>query len=250
MASTSDSYGSYGQGYGIKYPDPFFDLSQNYIPNNVKKLFKYCHAFFHTDPFLSNVVRKITEYPITELLYDQDVSVETRKKYDYILHDKLKIKQTLVEIGLDYNTYGNCFVTCFMKTKRYLVHPETNERMPIDQVKYKYKRHKFYITDDKTGMELECQVEDDTIKSLESFKLVRWNPENIEIDYNPITGESEYYYQIPNSIQKKILTGDKHIIETIPMVFIEAVKEKKRVHLEKKNLYHFKRPGLSESDMG
>ena len=68
-----------------KYPNPFFDLSKNYIPSNIKSLFKYCHSFFHTDPFLSNVVRKITEYPLTDILYDEDTKTETRNKYDKIL---------------------------------------------------------------------------------------------------------------------------------------------------------------------
>ena len=94
-----------------KYPNPFFDLASNHIPTNIKTLFKYCHSFFHTDPFLSNVVRKVTEYPLTEILYDTEVDLATRKKYDIILHEKLNINTFLIEIGLDYHTYGNCFIS-------------------------------------------------------------------------------------------------------------------------------------------
>lgn len=233
-----------------KYPNPFFDLANNMIPSNIKTLFKYCHAFFHTDPFLSNVVRKLTEYPLTEILYQEGTDDKTKAKYDVLLHEKLKINSLLIEIGLDYYTYGNCFISMFMKTKRYLVHPRTNERIPIDKAKYEYKAYKFNIWDDVTKSFLECEVEDDPINSIESLRLVRWNPENIDISYNPITGESVYYYEIPNDLKKSIVSGDKHIIATTPLIFLEAVKNKKRVVLDNKTFYHFKRPGLSESDMG
>lgn len=46
------------------------------------------------------------------------------------------------------------------------------------------------------------------------------------------------------------MRGDRHIIEDTPMLFLNAVKEKKKVELDNRTFYHFKRPGLSESDMG
>lgn len=232
------------------YPSPFFDLSKNYIPSNIKTLFKYCHAFFHTDPFLSNVVRKITEYPLTDILYDEDTPTKVREKYDKILHENLQITTKLIEVGLDYNTYGNCFISRFLKFKRYLVDPDTQKRYPTNSkdISWTYKKYKFYATID--GMEKEMDVEDEPINTIEAFKLVRWNPENIEIKYHPISGEKKYYYQIPNNLRKQIMMGDKFIIENTPLIFLEAVKQKKQVEFDNKNFYHFKKPGLSESDMG
>lgn len=242
-------YESLSSSSDKKYPNPFFDLASNHIPSDIKTLFKYCHAFFHTDPFLSNVIKKLTEYPITDILYDSSIETNIRKKYDILLHDKLKISTFLIEIGLDYHTYGNSFISIFMKKKRYLVNPETGERVPVDKADYKFDKLKFKIKT-SNGMYTECAVEDEPINSIESLRLLRWNPENIDIDYNPITGESTYYYSIPNDIKKKIITGSKVIIETIPQIFINAVREKKRVILDNKTFYHFKRPGLAESDMG
>ncbi len=232
-----------------KYPNPFFDLANNHIPSNIKSLFKYCHSFFHTDPFLSNVVRKVTEYPLTEILYDTEVDLATRKKYDKILHEKLNINTFLLEIGLDYHTYGNCFISMFAKKKRFLK-IKGQDAKPIDKVNYKFRNFEFYIKDPVTGDEVKAEVMDEAINSMEAIRMLRWNPENIDIDYNPITGESTYYYNIPNDVRKKITRGEKSMIEDTPMIFMDAIKNKKRIELDKKSFYHFKRPGLSESDMG
>lgn len=239
-------------GGSQKYPDPFFDIANNHIPTNIKTLFKYCHAFFHTDPFLSNVVRKVTEYPITQILYETDLDPEIKKKYDIILYEKLNIPSFLIEIGLDFNTYGNCFISALSFFKRYLVDTRTGEKHPIDSpdIRYKFKDFKFYLIDPVTREEVLANIEDEPIKSIESFKLVRWNPDNIDIDYNPITGQSRYYYSIPNGVRAKIAVGDKHMLETTPKLFLDALAQKKRIELNKQTFFHFKRPGLSEADMG
>jgi len=231
-----------------RYPNPFFDLANNSIPKNIKTLFKYCHSFFHTDPFLSNVVRKLTEYPITELLYETSTDVALRKKYDTILHEKLDINRVLIEIGLDYFTYGNCFISIFSKFKRYLVNTQTGMKYPIDTVKYRYYRHKFWVKEN--GIDVECTIEDEPIVAIEALRLVRWNPDNIDIDYDPINGESRYFYNIPPDTRKKILAGDEFTLKNTPAVFLEAIQKKQKVELDQKTFYHFKRPGLSESDMG
>ena len=37
-----------------RYPNPFFDLASNYLPKNVKTLFKYFRNFFYTNGFIRN----------------------------------------------------------------------------------------------------------------------------------------------------------------------------------------------------
>ena len=93
-------------------------------------------------------------------------------------------------------------------------------------------------------------IVDNYLSSSEYLKFNRWSPENIDIDYDPISGESDYYYLIPNDTKKKIVSGDKKTLKRTPELFIRALKEKKRVELDKNNLYHFKRPTLAESDNG
>ncbi|MBC8436849.1 hypothetical protein H8D85_00845 [bacterium] len=69
-----------GGGSTRKYPNPFFDLAKNYIPKNIKTLFSYCRTFFYTNAFLRNVITKLTEYPITEILIDANESAPIKSK--------------------------------------------------------------------------------------------------------------------------------------------------------------------------
>jgi hypothetical protein len=246
----SDIALSSSSAYVKKYPNPFFDIASSFVPKNIKTLFKYCRTFFYTNAFLRNVVTKLTEYPITDLLYDSDVSIHVKEKYNEYLNQDLKIKNFLIELGLDYFTFGNAFVIAHATPKRFLKCSACGEEHLIDNVKYKFKNFSF---------DGECPVckgyskfiiKDEFIKNQKNLKFVRYAPENIDIDYNPITSDATYYYSIPNKIKAKIAKGDKHILKTIPSVFIESLKNRKKIELDPNNFYHFKRPTLAEEDMG
>lgn len=236
-------------GSAIKYPNPFFDLANNSLPTDIKPLFRYCRSFFYTDAFLSNVVRKLTEYPVTELLFETGPDQDIREKWEEILHAKLKVKSFLIEMGLDYFTYGNSFVSVVITKARRLKNPETGEFIPFNSAIYKFRNWKFFPVIDGIESPTPWVIEDVPVKSISNFKLIRWNPENIDIDYNPITGTSTYYYDIPNDIANKIRRGDRGILQDIPLIFLDAVKEKKSLQLDASSMFHFKRPGLAEQGM-
>ena len=65
---------------GKVYPNPFFDLAKNFIPKNIKTLFKYCRTFFYTNAFIRNVITKLTEYPITDILLDSSKEESVKDK--------------------------------------------------------------------------------------------------------------------------------------------------------------------------
>ena len=235
----------------ISYPDPFFDLAKNYIPKNIKTLFKFCRTFFYTSSFLRNVVTKLTEYPITDILYDNTIDTDTKAQYDEVLHRKLKIKSFLIEIGLDYFTYGNAFISTYMKPTRFLKCSNCKAETQIDLVNYKLEKFEFRgICPACRKANILFTPRDEYIKSIDNFKLVRWAPENIDIEYNPLSGSSTYYYTIPSQIKSAILLGNKTVLKEVPLIFLESLKKKKRIQLDENNLFHFKRPTLAEDDMG
>lgn len=233
------------------YPNPFFDLANNYIPSDIKTLFKFCRSYYYTNSFLRNVVTKLTEYPITEILYDQPIDSEWKPRLDDILHKQLKIKSFMVELGLDYFTYGNAFITASMKPKRFLKCGSCGHEEPINNVNYKLKKYSFYGNCKKCGMpDAPMRPIDDEIKSFKNFRLHRWSPENIEIEYNSITGSTRYYYTVPNRIKKQINAGNRTVLQDIPTVFLDSIRENKKIELSSENLFHFKYPTLAEEDMG
>jgi len=235
----------------LQYPNPFFDLSRHYFPKSVKTLFKYCRIFFYQNEFIHNVVNKLASYPITDFIYDQVHDETVRENYRELADHYLKLKSFLVECGLDYFTYGNCIVSANMKFKRFLECPICQDSQPAENRNYKWQQYEFVGICDKCGNNgVHFKMVDRFLKNPKYFKLIRWAPENINIDYDELTGEMRYFYSMNEKTRKGILNGKREVIERVPELFIKAIKENKKIELDPKNLYHFKRPTLAEEDQG
>lgn len=234
----------------LTYPNPFFDLSRFYMPKTIKAMFKYCRWFFYQNEFIHNVITKMTEYPITDILFETNTDPEVRAQYEKLFNHNLKLKKLLIEIGLDYYTFGNCFISANMKFKRFLTCPNCKHSDPITNFSYKFQEFKFKGTCPKCQIVGILEPEDKYLTTPEYFKFIRWAPENISIDYDEITGESRYFYQINEQTKAGIMAGKKEVVERVPMLFIEALSKKKKIELDANNLYHLKRPTLAEEDRG
>jgi hypothetical protein len=235
----------------VNYPSPFFDISSTYIPKTVKTLFKYCKTFFYKNSFLNSVITKMAEYPITDFIYDKAADDKVKKLYNQFLYKQAGIKSLLVNIGLDYYTYGNAFISVNFKFDRYLICDSCEHENQYDEVKgIKLQKYDFHGTCSKCSASTSFKIKDKYLKKPEYMNFIRWAPENIDIDYDPLTGTSIYYYTMPNNIKKKINSVDIKYLKTVPKVFLESLKHKKKIQMDPENFYHFKKNTLAEEDMG
>lgn len=236
---------------GTVYPSPFFDIAATYMPPTIKELFRWCAYFFYKDPMIGSVVTKIAEYPVTDFVYNADEK-HVRDGWKEIMEDVLNLKPFLIEIGLDYFCYGNAFISINLPFVRWLQCPscETMHRLSDPNVAFKFANFNFTITCSSCGSTGVAKIVDKPLRDRSGINFVRWDPKNIDIYYNPITGRSKYRYKIPNKIQKAIQQGLREILVDIPEVFLQALRAKRDIALSDQNLFHFKRPTLAEADMG
>jgi len=232
------------------YPSPFLDIAQTYIPTQIKELFKWVRYFFYTESLYGSIIYKMASYPITDLNITSESEV-SKKIWDKVLNDNLDIKSFCIETGLDYFVYGNAFVSINLPFKRYIKCKKCGHKELLTEKNFKFRSFRFFMECAECGEFAKAEVEDRSIKDLNGVNLVRWNPENIKIDYNPITGKSRYIYQIPNKIKGEVRLGKKYtLISELPLLFLEAVRKNRDVQLSPDNIMHFKRPTLAEEDMG
>jgi hypothetical protein len=235
----------------LVYPNPFLDLSRFFMPRTVKSLLKLCRIFFYRNEFVNNVITKLAEYPITELMIEGIEDEKVKHEYCELIDHNINIKRLLIEIGLDYFTYGNCFVSINMKFKRFLKCPTCGEETPVERTKYLWRDYTFVGDCPRCGSKsIIFKVEDRPLKNAKYFKFIRWSPENIAIDHDELTGENRYYYDMQPYTKKAIIDGKREVLERTPMLFIEAVKHNRKIVLDPNNLYHFKRATLAEEDQG
>jgi hypothetical protein len=72
----------------------------------------------------------------------------------------------------------------------------------------------------------------------------------MDIKYNEASGKHTYLYAIPDKLRRMIMAGDPDIIEDTPMIYMEAIKQRRKIKMSAQNLFHAKTPTLAGKDMG
>lgn len=236
---------------GVAYPSPFFDVAHTYLPVTIKQMFRWTRYYFLTFSLVNATVFKLAEYPITDILIDHDNS-ELAKQWLNYFQEQLEFRAFQVEFGLDYFVYGNGFASISYPFKKYLTCRTCGHYAPASKLEnhWVFTNHEFRLTCPHCGAIGPAKVNDYYFRNPSGIKLIRWNPEDIEISYNDITGEYTYFYTIPSTIRSDISLGKKDIVANLPQVFIEAVRQQKGIVLSKDNLFHMKRPTLAGKDRG
>lgn len=229
----------------IRYPHPFFDVSRTYQPTSIKEMLEWCRFYFMSSGLIHATVTKMATYPLTELLFE-DKDEAAADNYKEMFDDILNIMDFQIDMGIDHFALGNGMASISFPFRKMLICPQCKGESPVKDVKYRWINYSFLGPCPKCKQTVRFAVRDDYIKSPKETSLVRWNPEDIGIDYNPITGKSIYSYHMPPVIKTSIMEGKKSIIEDLPTVFIDAVRRKGSIIFRHDNLFHFRRPSLSQ----
>jgi len=122
-----DDSGMYAGTMGVRgsvqspYPSPFLTLSDLKIPNSATEIFQWCKYTFMFDPLISGAINALSTFPVTEISLedknteksengDKTKDSDTLKLYNRVLFENLNIYKILVDIGIDYWLFGNCFI--------------------------------------------------------------------------------------------------------------------------------------------
>jgi len=238
---------------GVNYPSPFFDIAHTYLPNTIKHLLKWCRYYFLVNPLINATVFKLSEYPVTDVLIDH-ANEEVKSQWSGYLLDHLRYRSFQVEVGLDYHTYGNAFVSIGYPFKKYLYCQNRGcgfrDKAEKIRAHWVFTNYQFRLTCPGCGQVGDAIAKDFYFKNASGIKLIRWNPEDIEIKYNDVTGDYTYFYTIPPTVRNDVVVGSKDVVENIPQVFVQALREQKGVVFSKDNFFHLKRPTLAHQDRG
>jgi len=232
---------------GNFYPNAFFDYLSRLMPRKLKTLFKWLEYLYVNCGQVFSVIKKFSEYPITSLTFETP-NKELEDRIGTIMNKHIKIKRVLINIGIDYFVYGNSFVSVFRPFQRWLECSKCNTRhnalnhpyewMP-DKIQFKIK-----CSSPKCGHDGIANVKHEKLNDTKKIKVIRWDPKEIDINWNPVTGESEYYYTIPQEMKQRIKTKkpDKFLINTLPWEFLQTIKDKQIFKFREGQIYHLKNP--------
>lgn len=230
-------------------PSPFLDVASSRMPEEMKRLFPTLEYYATMDSVISPIVSKISEYPIMPLDYSGIKNDDQKKRIKSIMDDQMDTRGTLIQLSLNYNTYGSGFASIYFPFKRYFKCSKCNKVMFSEFVKeYEIRRMEFYF---------KCHGCEDTqtpkiygdwpIRDMYNTKFIIWRPHDIDIVENPFSGKSQYFYDPPNHIVRMIETGHKFILDQTPKFILEAMKRRQRIKFKDGEIFHMRRPGMSRA---
>lgn len=205
-----------------QYKSSFLTLGDMQIPEDYREIFKWCRYFYKFDSLVGGAIRSLATFPVTDYVLndskaaeedesiDENETSEEYKFYSGMLKD-LDLYKHAIEVGIDYNLYGNCIILAEPGTKKVKRRDETGEIVEKKQVVWKSIR--------------------------------RLDPGRVRIDRDPKTQEKIFYYEVPADlkaiIQKK---APKEKYDRIPKIFKDAVEKNGIVRLNSKYVHHFAMP--------
>lgn len=240
----SPQYGNTGQN-----PSPWFTIANQFLPRNLHDVIRWSRYITTQSPTTTEVIRKMASYPITDFKVSGD-NVDVKKTYKNTFK-LLKLRQTLQEIGFAYYTVGNVFISVYFPIIRTLTCQRCNTSYNAKETSgfIQFKKFIFSGTCPHCNQMGEFTRTDTKSTNVADMNIIRWDPLNISVNNNPITGQSEYYYTIPNDVKRRILTGDMLYLSSTPWSFIEAVQRGQDYKFDVNGIYHMKVPSLTTVDL-
>lgn len=220
-------------------PNPFFTVANQFLPRNLHDVIRWARFITVQSPVTTEVVRKLATYPITDFVVATP-DPKLKDKYHEIFK-ATRLKSSLHDIGFEYYTIGNVFLSIYFPIHRSLTCQGCGTAFNAKSASFTtFKKYEFEGVCPACGYSGVFKRTDSKSHDMKDINLVKWDPTNIAVNHNPITNEYEYYYKIPNEVKNKIQRGDKLFVNSVPWGFIEAVKNNQDFKFDKDNIYHLR----------
>lgn len=235
-----NSNGLYGPSTA-QTKNPFYSVGNQFLPRNLHDVIKWVRFITVNSPVTTEVIRKLSTYPITEFVYDcKDTSVKNKYKQ---ISNSFKLKATLHDVGFQYHTLGNVFVSIHFPIHRSYACTSQNCGYVAAAEKasfLKFRNFKMMGTCPKCQSNLGWERRDSKSMNIDDMNIILWDPVNISVNHNPITGKNQYFYSIPNDIKRRVQMGDRFLVDSMPWEFIEAIENNKDFQFQPDRIFHLK----------
>lgn len=220
-----------------KYPNPFFDIASEYVPSDINQIYELCEFLMTTMAPFRAVSGRVVRYFLTEIVVEGEEDKD-RERYEDFLDEKMKLIEILGEVGDDYITYGNVYLSLFLPFDRMLVCPHCKTSYHCDAIAYKFKKGRFEGRCLKCGNDVAFNHVDRRSPDISRVRLIRWNPKRMKVRVHPVSGRTEYYLELDPQLCQKIKDGNQFYLNDTPWSMIETALR------PSDNLFKFKEGSL------
>lgn len=217
-----------GGGYGPqgKFPNPFDDVSNQLLPNDIYKVFDWAEYIYNRFGVYGAASRRVVRYFVTDIELEGESESE-REMFLKFLNDDLKLKRELAYIGDEFMTYRNAFISVVFPFDRMFKCPDCKILLSA-----KNQKTKFSINDGTfSGTCVFCKKPvtfshvDSHSPDRSRITIKRWNVKEIWLRWHPVSNRTLIYWCIPKNIIEQIRNGDNFIIDDTPWDILKAISE-------------------------
>lgn len=231
--------------------DIWGDLASQFTPTNMGDAFRLSEFLYLNFPTYRKGSERVVDYFLTSLKLSNGDEQE-RKKFKEILTDDVKMMTVLREAGLNYMCYGNSVMSPFFPFVRQMKCSSCGSARNVKKVsgfKLDWTTGDFHAHCPKCAQNMRHKVVDYAKLDPSGIKLICWDPKRIHIEHNMITGESQYWYDIPEYIKQEVRSGNEFFLATLPKPFLDAIRKNSRFLFSPEYIFHMKEPQLAGVDL-
>jgi len=183
------------------------------------------------------VTSRVVRYFLTEIVVEGEED-DDREQYEDFINKKIKLLDTLGEIGEDLQVYGNVYLSLFLPFDRLLVCPDCLTEYHCEALDYTFKKGAFQGFCPKCGKPVTFTPVDRRSPDVDRVRVIRWNPKRIKVRVHPISGKTEYYLEMDPQLCAKIKEGNHFFLNDTPWSMVETALR------PSDNLFKFKEGSL------
>jgi hypothetical protein len=241
-----------GSGSEHAFADPFQDIASTQMPTTMRSVLFWSEAIWTVMGTYRVAMERIVSYFLTSIEVSGELDEDERKKYMSYLSDDLAMMTQLSLVLRDRMCYGNAFCSVLVPFRRYLRQPHTGDFFPLAEV-YNEKVFNFKFTSNfefeatcpKTGWRGVWLVDDRPRADNDKIIFKRWSPHEIELLYDPYSGDVDYLWRIPEYYKTMVREGNLFHLERVSKQVLRAIKENRLFRFHRDAIYHLKEPTLA-----
>jgi hypothetical protein len=257
LPAASMGYNSLGRGVQAdeRFPDPFCDVASLSMPESIQTALRWTEYIMNANGPYRQAVDRVVSYFVTDVeIYDvgeNKTGREEKDKYQTFLADTLSIQNVLKTVGMDYMSYGNSFTSLLVPFRRYLFCARCGFEMPLDRVvnseacAFSWQNFQFHATCPNCKYVGPWKHVDRRSGDTSHITVKRWSPHEIDILWDPYTGECSYVWKIPEDYRTLIKQGHLHHLERASWEVIQAIKNGQNLLFDKGIIFHLKEDALA-----
>ena len=238
------------QSESFLFPAPWHDPVKYRAPRSIRDVFYWAEYIVLSNQLLNAALQRLVSYFITDIEV-LDAEVKEQEKIKNYLYDKLAIESVLFNIGMDYLTYGNVFLTIHFPINKYVSCPNCGFGTAFEpyaskaENEFEFSNFEIKLKCMKCGFKGSWIVREVVSNREEDVSIIRWNIHDIDIIYEPLSGTTDFIWRIPEELSGQIKRGSVSHINRAPEDVIKAIQlGESRIKLDRDQVLHLKEDNL------